>query len=194
MTKTEVKPEFLEGSYNVVPNRAISELVIKNMREIGLPKYSDEDLKFAEELAKTITPEMKITQLRKSKRPSWERLADRLVDDEIPNPWGEGEVSHGSTDVADVSWQAPTVEFCTATWILGTPAHSWQAVAQNGVGIGHKSLIFAAKVMAATALDLLTDRDALNNSREEHSQRIGKKKYKSPIPPDNKPPLDIWQK
>jgi len=194
MTKTEVKPEFLEGSYNVVPNKTISELVIKNMREIGLPKYSDEDLKFAEELAKTITPEMKITQLRKSKRPSWERLVDRLVDDEIPNPWGEGEVSHGSTDVADVSWQAPTVEFCTATWILGTPAHSWQAVAQNAVGIGHKSLIFAAKVMAATALDLLTNRDALNNSREEHRQRIGNKKYKSPIPPDNKPPLDIWQR
>jgi len=194
MTKTEVKPEFLEGSYNVVPNKTISELVIKNMREIGLPKYSDEDLKFAEELAKTITPEMKITQLRKSKRPSWERLVDRLVDDEIPNPWGEGEVSHGSTDVADVSWQAPTVEFCTATWILGTPAHSWQAVAQNAVGIGHKSLIFAAKVMAATALDLLTNRGALNNSREEHRQRIGNKKYKSPIPPDNKPPLDIWQR
>ena len=194
MTKTEVKTEFLEGSYNVIPNRTISELIIKNMREIGLPKYSDEDLKFAEELAKTITPEMKITQLRKSKRPSWERLVDRLVDDEIPNPWGEGEVSHGSTDVADVSWQAPTVEFCTATWILGTPAHSWQAVAQNAVGIGHKSLIFAAKVMAATALDLLTDRDALNNSREEYSQRIGNKKYKSPIPPDNKPPLDIWQR
>ena len=194
MTRTEVKTEFLEGSYNVIPNRTISELIVKNMREIGLPKYNDEDWKFAEKIAETITPEMKIAQLRKSKRPGWEKLVDKLVDDEVPDPWGEGEVSHGSTDVADVSWQAPTVEFGTATWVLGTPAHSWQAVAQNGVGIGHKSLVFAAKVMAATAIDLLTNESVLNKAREEHEQRIRKKKYRSPIPPDRKPPLDVWEK
>jgi len=194
MTRTEVKTEFLEGSYNVIPNRTISEMIVKNMRKIGLPKYSDEDLKFAEEIAKTITSEMKIAQLKKSKRPEWERLVDKLIDNEVPDPWGEGEVSHGSTDVADVSWHAPTVEFGTATWVLGTPAHSWQAVAQNGVGIGHKSLIFAAKVMAATAIDLLTNEDALNKAREEHKQRIANKKYRSPIPPDHKPPLDVWEK
>jgi len=194
MTRTEVETEFLEGSYNVVPNRTISELIVKNMREIGLPKYSAEDLMFAEEIANSISPEMKIAQLKKSKRPGWERLVDKLIDDEVPDPWGEGEVSHGSTDVADVSWQTPTVEFGTPTWILGTPAHSWQAVAQNGVGIGHKSLIFAAKVMAATAIDLLTDKDALNKAKEEHRQRISNKKYTSPIPPDKKPPLDAWEK
>ncbi|MBA7496337.1 p-aminobenzoyl-glutamate hydrolase subunit B [subsurface metagenome] len=194
MTRTEVKTEFLEGMYNVIPNRPISELIVKNMREIGVPKYNNEDLKFAEEIAKTITPEMKIAQLRKSKRPEWERLVDKLIDDEIPDPWGEGEVSHGSTDVADVSWQTPTVEFSTATWVLGTPAHSWQAVAQNGVGIGHASLIFAAKVLAATAIDLLTNENALNKARDEHGQRMGNKKYRSLIPPDHKSPLDVWEK
>jgi aminobenzoyl-glutamate utilization protein B len=194
MTKTEAKTEFLEGIYNIIPNRTISELIVKNMREIGVPKHNDETLKFAQEIAKTITPEMKIAQLRKSKRPGWQRLVDKLTDDEAPNPWGEGEVSHGSTDVGDVSWQAPTVEFSTATWILGTPAHSWQAVAQNGVGIGHSSLIFAAKVMAATTIDLLTNEDALHKAKEEHRRRTGNKQYKSPIPPDHKPPLDAWEK
>ena len=194
MTKTEVKTEFIEGCYNLIPNKTIAKLIVKNMREIGLPKYSDEDLKFAEEIAKTITPEMKVAQLKKSKRPGWERLVDKLLDDEVPDPWGEGETSHGSTDVADVSWQAPTVEFSTATWILGTPAHSWQAVAQNGVGMGHKSLIFAAKVMASTVIDLLTKPDILNKAKEEHKQRINGKKYKSPIPPEHKPPIDIWER
>lgn len=194
MTRTKVETKFLEGSYNLIPNRTISELIVKNMREIGLPKYSGEDLKFAEGIAKTITPEMKIAQLKKSKRPGWERLVDKLVDDEIPDPWGEGEVSHGSTDVADVSWQIPAVEFGTATNVLGTPAHSWQEVAQSGVGIGHVSLIFAAKVMAATAIDLLTNKDTLDKAKEEHKQRIGNKQYKSSIPPDQKPPLDVWQK
>ncbi len=194
MTKTGVKVELLEGVYNYIPNRTIAELIVKNMREIGLPKYSQEDLKFAEEIAKTIDPEMKLAQLKKSKRPGWERLVDKLIDDEIPDPWGEGETSHGSTDVADVSWQAPTVEFGTASGVLGTPGHSWQDVAESGVGLGHESLIFAAKVMAATAIDLLTKEDVLKKAKEEHRRRIGNKKYRSPIPPDHKPPLDVWEK
>jgi len=194
MTRTELRHEFLGGLYNKIPNKIISETVVRNMREIGLPKYTDEELRFAEEIAKSIPLEMKIEALRRSKRPGWEKLIDKLIDDEIPDPWGEGDVSHGSTDVADVSWQTPTVEFSTATWVLGTPGHSWQAVAQSGVGLGHKSLIFAAKVMAATAIDLMTDDDLLNEAKEEFKQRLRGRKYKSPIPPEMKPPLDVWEK
>jgi len=194
MTRTELKVEFIEGSHNYIPNKTISELIVRNMREIGLPKYTDDDLKFANQIAETITPEMKNAQLRKSKRPGWERLVDELIDPELPDPWGEGETSHGSTDVADVSWQTPTVEFSTATWILGTPAHSWQAVAQSGVGLGHKSLIFAAKVMATATIDLLTNGDELNKAKKEHNRRISNAKYVSPIPTDKKPPLDVWEK
>jgi len=192
MTKTEMKTEFLDGIYNLIPNRTVSELILKNMREIGLPKHNNEDLEFAGKIAETIKPETKIAELKKSKRPGWEELVDKLMDDEVPDPWGEGEVMHGSTDVGDVSWQAPTVEFGTATWVLGTPGHSWQVVAQSGVGLGHASLIFSAKVMAATAIDLLTNKDALNKAKEEHRRRIGNKKYRPPIPPEKKPPLNIW--
>jgi aminobenzoyl-glutamate utilization protein B len=194
MTQTQHKVELIEGLHNTIPNRTIAETIVKNMRLIGLPKYSDEDIKFAQEIAKTISLEEKIKQLKKSKRPGWENLIDKLMDDEIPDPWGEGEISHGSTDVAEVSWKAPTVEFGTATWVLGTPGHSWQNVAQSGVGLGHKSLIFAAKTMAATALDLLTTPELLQKAKEEHAKRLRGRKYKPPIPPDHKPPLDAWKK
>jgi len=194
MTRTELKTEFEAGLYNVIPNRTIAELIVKNMRRIGLPKYSREELKFAEEIAKTIPHESKVTQLKKTKRPGWERLVDKLMDDEVPDPWGDGEYMHGSTDVADVSWHVPTVEFGTATWVLGTPGHSWQNVAQSRVGLGHKSLIFSAKVMAGTVLDLLADEKLVAKAKEEHRQRLGNRKYKSPIPADHKPPLDIWEK
>jgi aminobenzoyl-glutamate utilization protein B len=194
MTRTKVQTEFMEGSYNLIPNRTISNLIVQNMKQTGVPQYSTEELKFAEEIAKTISPESKTAQLRKSKRPNWQSLRDKLLDDEIVSPWGEGETIHGSTDVADVSWQVPTVEFGTATWIIGTPAHSWQAVAQNGTGIGHKSLLFAAKVMATTAIDLLTHKEIIEKAKEEHKKRIGDRQYKSPIPLDHKPPLDAWEK
>lgn len=193
MTRTDLKTEFVEGSHNLVPNETIADLIVKNMKEIGLPKYSDDDLDFAEEISQTFSQETKIAQLKKSKRPQWESLVDKLIDDEIPSPWGEGETSHGSTDVADVSWQVPTVEFGTASWVLGTPAHSWQAVAQSGVGLGHKSLLSAAKTMATTAIDLMINETLLNKAREEHKRRLGKRAYKSPIPLDHKPPLDAWK-
>ena len=194
MTRTEMRRESMGGLYNLIPNRTIAERITRNMREIGVPKYSEEEMKFAKKISESIPPEMKYEDLRESKRPGWERLVDKLLDDEVPDPWGEGLVSHGSTDVGDVSWQTPTVEFNTATWVLGTPGHSWQNVAQSGVSIGHKSLIFAAKVMAATGIDLLTDTDLLKKAKEEHKQRMAGKEYKSPLPSEMQPPLDVWSK
>ncbi|UCH32888.1 MAG: amidohydrolase [Candidatus Bathyarchaeota archaeon] len=194
MTRTEIETEFLEGTYNVIPNRTIAELIVENMKEIGLPDYTTEELKFAGDIARTFSMESKTVQLKKSKRPNWESLMDKLIDDEIPKPWGEGDTTHGSTDVGDVSWQVPTVEFGTATWVLGTPAHSWQAVAQSGVGLGHKSLLFASKVMGTTVIDLLTNEESLREAKEEHKRRLRNKGYRSPIPSDHKPPLDIWKK
>ena len=194
MTRTEMRHESMGGLYNLIPNRTIAERITGNMREIGVPKYSEEEMKFAEKISESIPPEMKYEDLRESKRPGWERLVDKLLDDEVPDPWGEGLVSHGSTDVGDVSWQTPTVEFNTATWVLGTPGHSWQNVAQSGVSVGHKSLIFAAKVMAATGLDLLTSTDLLKRAKEEHKKRVAGKEYTSPLPSEMQPPLDVWSK
>jgi len=194
MTRTKLEVEFIQGCYNLIPNRVIAEVIVQNMREIGAPKYDQDELEFASEISKSIPREEKISQLKKSKRPDWEKLVDKLIDDGTPDPLGEGDISHGSTDVADVSWHTPTVEFSTASWVLGTPGHSWQAAAQSGVSLGHKSSIFAAKVMAATILDLLTKRNLIAEAKEEQKRRIGGKKYKSPLPANYKPPIDFWEK
>jgi aminobenzoyl-glutamate utilization protein B len=191
---TEVKIEFIKGIYNKIPNGVICKLIVNNMREVGFPNYSEEDLEFAQEIAKSITPEQKLRQLQKSKRPGWERLVDKLIDDEVSDPWGDGETSHGSTDVSDVSWIVPTVEFNVACWVIGTPSHSWQSTAQSISRTAHKGLIFASKVMAASLIDLLTKPQIINAAREEHALRLRDRTYKSPIPSDLKPPLDIWDK
>ena len=102
-------------------------------------------------------------------------------------------MSHGSTDVSDVSWQNPTMEFGTTTYVLGTPGHSWQNVAMSGMSIGHKSLLFASKVIAATVIDLFTKPDLLEKAREEHRERLRGRTYKSPVPPEARPPLDQWK-
>jgi len=192
MTETRLEVEFVKGIYNKIPNRALSELVTANMREIGTPEYTAEELEFAREIAGSYSDDAKINSLRKSKRPDWRELVGVDLDRSIPDAWNEGEISHGSTDVSDVSWHAPTMEFNTTAFALGTPGHSWQNVAFSGMSIGHKSLIFSAKVIAASALDLLTQPGVLKAAQSELKERLGGRKYVTPVPPDAKPPLDQW--
>ncbi len=193
MTGTKLKVELIDAMYNVIPNRPIAEKIVENMREIGVPPLTEEEKKFAEEIAKAIPREVKDNRLRKSKRPGWENLLEKLIDDEIPDPWGDGEYMMGSTDVGDVSWKVPALEFSTAAWVLGTPFHSWQSTAQSGSPLAHRSLIFAAKVMALTALDLMTDQDLLEKVKEDHRRRLRGRTYKPLLPPDHKPPVDFWE-
>ncbi|MCW4048764.1 MAG: M20 family metallopeptidase [Candidatus Bathyarchaeota archaeon] len=194
MTETELEVDFIKGIYNKVPSLILSEAVTSNMREIGAPEYSEEEMEFARSVADLISAESKRTILWKTKRPEWEKLLDVLMDSSVPDAWNDGEVSHGSTDVSDVSWMTPTMEFSTATYILGTPGHSWQNVAFSGMSIGHKSLFFASKVIAATAIDLLTKPDLLKAAWKELDRRKAGRVYKSPIPADLDPPLDQWKK
>lgn len=194
MTRTTTKVEFLKGIYNRVPSRMLTDVVTRNMRELGSPEYKDEELQFAHEISKTIPLEMKKDELRRSRRPGWEKLMDVELDRTIPDAWDEGLVKGSSTDVADVSWKAPTLEFETACRVIGTPGHSWQATAQHGMGIGHRGLIFASKVIATSVLDLLLNPTVLKKAQDEHKERLGGRVYQPPIPKDLKPPLNMWQK
>ncbi|TFG10172.1 amidohydrolase [Candidatus Thorarchaeota archaeon] len=191
MARTTHDVQFLEGIYNVIPNRPLSQLVVENMREIGAPEYNKEEIWFAKKIAGTITREDKVAALRQSKRPNWEEFMDVLMDRTIPDAWNEGEVMPGSTDVADVSWVAPTMEFTTATTVVGIPYHSWQNVALCGMSIGHKSLIFAAKAMAVSALDFLTKSELREKVQEDFESRKAGREYKCPVPPDVTPPLEV---
>jgi aminobenzoyl-glutamate utilization protein B len=194
MARTTHRVEFLTGCYNMLPNRGLSELVVSNMREIGAPAHTEEEIEFARRLNESIPPESKKESLRKSERPGWQKMLDKLFDEELLDAWNEGKVSAGSTDVSDVSWVTPTMEFETTCTILGTPGHSWQFTAQSGTSIGHKGLIFASKVLAASGLDLITKPDLLKKVRKEWTERLAGRAYKPPIPPDLKPPLHQLEK
>jgi aminobenzoyl-glutamate utilization protein B len=93
--------------------------------------------------------------------------------------------------VGDVSWAVPTGQVVTACMALGTPGHSWQIVAQGRMGIGHKGMIFAAKVMALTALEFMHSPGLIHQAQAEFKKRRLVSKYVSPIPDGLKPPLNI---
>jgi aminobenzoyl-glutamate utilization protein B len=191
MARTTHTVRFLTGVHNGLPNRPLAELVVANMREIGAPSYTEEELAFAKELAKSVPHEQKLTSLRRSLLPSWEELLDVDLNTNIYDPHGEERKGGGgSSDVADVAWNLPTQQFSTVMFIVGAPGHSWQNAASGGTSIGRKSSVFASKVMATSALDLLTRPDLLRKAQEDWKERMKGLTYKSPLPPDLEPPLD----
>ena len=92
----------------------------------------------------------------------------------------------GSSDVGDVSWLTPTAQFSAVTWPSGVPGHSWQVVSCGKSGIAHKGVTLAAKVLACTAADLMTDPKLLERARKEFNLATAEG-YDCPIGPEVTP-------
>ena len=170
-SETNMEMEFIDSSYNTLPNDALAALVDKNMRLAGGVTYSREEQAFAETIRKT---------LMDRSRP--------LGSQENVEAPSEG-VGPASTDAGDVSWTVPMAALVTATFVPGVPAHSWQSAACAGMSIGRKGMVVAAKSLVLTAVDLYTDPKQVEAAKASFEKRRAGYEYKSRIPADHQPPL-----
>jgi len=170
-TETKLEINFQGGIREILPNAALSEVAMKNLKALNDLKYSPDDLKFALKLQTQVPRPRPLSNIS--------RVFNR-----------SGTVGKGSTDVGDVSWVVPSTGFSTACWVPGTPGHSWQAVACGGTDIAHKGMNLAAHVLAATAWDLYHSPETLAAAKKELARRLGEEKYQSLMEPGQKPPLD----
>jgi aminobenzoyl-glutamate utilization protein B len=172
-TGTTVEEEVISGEYELLPNNVLAQLMHTNLKAVGGIKYTPDEMKFAEQISTT----------------SGMGIREITTIEEI-EPLQEGGFGFFSTDVGDVSWTVPTVDLRTATWVPGTPAHSWQAVAAGGMSIGRKGMIAAAKTLAMTAIDLFQNEKAIADAKVEFNKRRGTDfKYKALLG-DRKPALN----
>ncbi len=192
MTGTTFDMEFVAGCYNYLPNKAMGRLVHENLKAIGAPKFTDEELAFAIEMEKSFPANYREIMMRNPHTPR--ELADQRLNSTVLPLRDDLPPMAGSTDVGDVSWVVPTVQFSTACAVIGTPGHSWQECAASGMSIGHKGMILAAKVLAVTALDLVLDPAKLVEAKEEFVAVTAGQPYKAPLPEGAKPPLDLLSK
>lgn len=174
-TQTRMEYEVINGVYNLLPNETLARIMHKNLEKIGGVSYTPEERKFAEDIIKTYPAGVKATPDDAAK------IAPFIVSEE-----GGG----GSTDVGDISWLVPTVGLSTATWVPGTSAHTWQAVAAGGMSIGQKGMINAAKTMALTAMDIFKDPSVTEKALEELNKRRGDGFTYEALVGDRKAPLD----
>ncbi len=171
-TGTQVEYEVIHGIHSLLPNEVLSRLVDSNLRVVGGVEYTEEERAFASQIYETLGS------------------VDRDVGAQVQVEPYRLQLGMGSTDVGDISWVVPTAGLDAATWVPGTSAHSWQAVAAGGTSIGVKGMLVAAKTLALTAVDLYNDTEIIHQARAELVERQGPDFTYWSLVGDRTPPLD----
>ena len=171
-TGTEHKVSLITGVHEMLLNRPLQQAMQKNLETVGAPPYEEADQAFARELQRYLGVE------------------EKGLDTEVKPLKSEPEPpGGGSTDVAEVSWITPVVSLSVTTAAAGIPWHSWAVTAFHGTEGSVRGAEVAAKVLALTGVDLLTDPELLREARIFWEEATGGKPYVSPVPLDQKPPL-----
>ena len=174
MTDTKVSFHVTCAYSNLITIPTLQAVANEAMNDIPVPVATEEELEFGKALQATMT----LTAQQKAK-PIY---ADRVLPPAPP-------VAHGgSTDTADVSWNTPTVQMHIATFVVGTPGHSWQSEAQGKSTYAKKSTLYAAKAVAGTIMRLFDSPERLAAARAEHTEKIGDG-YICGIPEGTNPPV-----
>lgn len=171
-TETTHRVQLITGVHSYLQNRPLQEAIQTNLELVGPPEFTEEDQEFGRSLQRFVDKE---------------ELG--FIDTIAPLADTPQPVSGGSTDVAEVSRLAPTAGFRISTAAYGVPWHSWATTACHGAEAGKKAAVVAAKVIAATGVDLLTDPELLKEAQAFFEEAMEGKLYKSPLPAGQAPPL-----
>ena len=90
--------------------------------------------------------------------------------------------------MGDVSWKVPTLHLTVTTAAKGAPWHAWPVVAAGGMSIGHKGMVYAAKALAATVVDLYENPEQLAAVKQEFEEKTKDFTFELSIP-DGPPPV-----
>jgi aminobenzoyl-glutamate utilization protein B len=190
MTQTQVQIQIDKACSNLIPNETLEKIMHANLQAAPLPVPTDKELEFANAIRGTLNAAELDNELVRLVEHYGEREGRRIAQTTEGQPLHTTVLPYktsekpmmGSTDVADVSWIVPTVQCNTSCYALATPGHSWQLVAQGLEPWAHKGMLLAAKVMAATALDLIQQPEKLEEAKAELKERLGSEPYRCPIP------------
>lgn len=178
MSRTKLTVQIDTDCHEVIPNTPLSDMLHQNLTAIGAPSFSEQEQAFA----------------RRLQQPLIEQFGTEFpvpIDEKIYPVASSSRPGKGSTDVGDISWFVPTGGIRTSCMAARSPGHSWQNVAAIGSTIGEKGIVYGAKVLAVSAVELLLDPALVKAARADWQQRMKGRKYTSLIPEGQKPPRKI---
>ena len=175
---TELPTRILGAAWPGHFNRVIAEDMYENMKQVGLPAWSDADQRLAKALQRDLgVPDSGLATKLDTLRPALK-----------PNERTGG----GSDDIGDVSWNVPTVTLRFPSNIPGLPGHNWANAISMATPIAHKGATAGAKVMAMTILDFLM-RSELVTQAWDYFRNVQTKdiKYQPLIRPQDRPAIEL---
>ena len=158
-------------------NKRLAEAIQANIELIGMPEWSDKENIFAKELQKELGV----------KETGFPTEVDKL---RAPSTV---QVGGGSSDVGEVTLVAPTTSINFPGIAPGAIGHHWSTVASTFGSAAWKGINAGAKAISASALDLLTNPELLKEVKEEFEAYSKEHPYKSFLPLDAQPPLEMNQ-
>ena len=189
MTDTTVTSYQIDGTSSTLSNTVLEELLQKHLEAAPLPTYTQEELDFAKALKGTYPsdclPGHKTADYPKLRAYVAEKSENgtKAINDFVMPYVPDNHFEPGSTDVGDVSWLTPTAQFTAVTWTSNSPGHSWQNVSMGKTTMAHKGELYAAKVLAAAAAELMENPEVLAQARKEFDLTAAEG-YDCPIGPE----------
>ena len=192
MTETTVEIRQVAAYSNLISSKILADHMNAYLEKLGPIPYTEQEYTYAQNFQQALSDQDK-KQLPTIARDYFGSRATEAMKKSIFEPIAYHNLYSDlkySTDVGDVSWIVPTVHLNIPTFAAGTTLHSWQAVAQGKSSIAHKGMLYAAKIMALTALDFLQNPELADEARKELTETLDGETYPNPLPKDLKP--EIW--
>lgn len=178
MTRTKLDVHIDTDCHELIPNTPLSEMLHKHLVTVGAPRFSEEEKAFARRMQEPLIEEFGTS-------------FPLAIDEKIHPLDVVAGSTKGSTDVGDISWHVPTAGIRTACFAAESPGHSWQNVACIGATIGEKGLLYASKVLAISAVELLENAELLAAAKADWRSRMKDREYTTLIPDGQKAPVRI---
>lgn len=171
MTSTEVTERILGSAWPSTMSKPMAERMQANIEAVGMPEWSDADIA----LAKAAQRELGVDTIGLPTEVDSLREADQ----------GMG---GGSDDIAEVSWNIPTVRLRYPANIPGMTGHHWSSAIAMATPIAHKGANYGSRVIAMTAIELIADSDFLEEAKRYHREVQTKDQQWVSLIPEGTPP------
>jgi aminobenzoyl-glutamate utilization protein B len=162
------KIDVSRALHQFLPNVTAMQLVHRNMELLGPIAYTEQELQYAKEMQRFLNkPE--------------DGVADKVA---AFSDQSKREQLYGyASDIGDASWIAPEIYFTVRTLPPSVPMHHWAGTAFSGHSIGHKGMLYAAKILSLTIVEYIENESLQHAIRIEFEQNKNDYTYRSLLNP-----------
>lgn len=190
MCGTEVEIDFKIAIADFVPNMVISKVLYDSIKEFGLPKFTEGDMKLAKNFYDSLSEEAQDSGKHLLIQQLGNKIANEVISKGLDTEMAPFDGKYGlpqviTSDVGDMSHYIPTAQMFIATAAIGTPLHSWQMCAQAKSKIAKKGLFAAVGGLSTAILTMIKNPELIEKANKEFQETVGK--YETIVTDEIKP-------